>query len=398
MNVSLIIAAGGSSQRFLKGRKPKEKFSKLFVPLGEKPLLTRTIESFHGIPQIKEIIVAVPRGTESRMRTHVLNGCAVPRVRIVPGGATRAESVWKALTKASPRSDWVLVHDGARPFPPKPAIQDLLRKKPSADGVILTRPVVPTIKRVGPGGRILGTVDRTNLFEAETPQLVRRSVLVKAYRENPLAFSATDESSLVESVGGRVKVHPHTGWNVKVTNPEDLKLAEAVLSVGATRRAAPTVTIGFGRDTHRLVAGRKLFLGGVRIPFEKGALGHSDGDALLHAVSDAVLGAIGAGDIGEWFSDRNARNKNIRSEKILRRVVGEAKRKGWAAAHLDSVVTLERPRLGIYKGKIRRKLAKLTGLGEEFVSVKAKTQEGLGPEGQGLAVTCEAVVLMKRTN
>jgi 2-C-methyl-D-erythritol 2,4-cyclodiphosphate synthase len=220
---------------------------------------------------------------------------------------------------------------------------------------------------------------------------------VKAYRENPNAFLATDESSLVESVGGQMKVHPHSGWNVKVTTPEDLKLAEGLLSVGATRRVAPTIKIGFGRDTHRLVKGRKLYLGGVHIPFEKGALGHSDGDALLHAVADAILGATGSGDIGEWFSDKSPRFKGIRSEKILRKVLEEARQRGWVPQQMDSVITLERPRLGNRKKEIRKKLARMTGLPEASISIKAKTAEGLGPEGEGLAVTCEALAVLKQT-
>jgi 2-C-methyl-D-erythritol 2,4-cyclodiphosphate synthase len=153
--------------------------------------------------------------------------------------------------------------------------------------------------------------------------------------------------------------------------------------------------VGFGRDTHRLVLGRKFYLGGVRIPFEKGAIGHSDGDALLHALSDAILGGVGAGDIGEWFSDKNPRYKNIRSEIILKKVLSEAKKRGWAPFHVDTVVILERPRLTAYKPAIRKKMAGLLELEETSVSVKAKTQEGLGPEGQGLAVTCEVIVTLR---
>ncbi len=389
MNVSLIIAAGGSSQRFLKGRKLKGKFSKLFLMLGEKPLLAQTLESFHPFPQIREIILAVPRGSEKYVKDVTVNPNNISRIKIVSGGATRAESVWKALQKTSSRNSWVLVHDGARPFPPQNEIQKMLAKPPTTDGVILAKPVVSTLKRVGGKGQILGTIDRSRLFEAETPQLVRRSVLLKAYRKNPDAFRATDESSLVEAAGGKMKVKAHTGWNVKITSPEDLRLADA-------RQGNVRVSVGFGRDTHRLVEGRKFFLGGVRIPFEKGALGHSDGDALLHAVSDAVLGAVGSGDIGEWFSDRNPRHKGIRSEKILRKVLEVAREKGWIPAQLDSVITLERPRLGPHKKEIRKKLARIITLAEESVSVKAKTAEGLGPEGEGRAVTCEAIVLMRR--
>ena len=391
MNVSLIIAAGGAGKRFFGGSKEKNRLGKLFLSLGGQPLLAHTLQSFQEIPQIREMVLAIPPGTQKWVKRRLLNGFwQGPPIRLVPGGRTRAESVWNALERTSSKNDWILVHDGARPFPPRGAISKLLQKGAGVDGAILARPVVPTLKRVASkNGAVLETVDRSSLFEAETPQLVRRSVLLKAYRENPKAFLATDESSLVESIGGRVKVLSHSGWNVKVTTPEDLALAEAYFCSGPS-------TIGFGRDTHRLVRGRKLYLGGVRVPFEKGALGHSDGDVLLHAVSDAILGALGAGDIGEWFSDRNPRYKNIRSEKILNRVLREARKKGWAPSHMDSVIILEKPRLGRYKKIIRKKLAGLLHLNEEAVSVKAKTMEGLGPEGEGLAVTCEALVQLRK--
>ena len=137
-------------------------------------------------------------------------------------------------------------------------------------------------------------------------------------------------------------------------------------------------------------------MGGIRISFEKGPLGHSDGDALLHAVTDAILGAIGAGDIGDWFSDRDPKFKNIASSKILEKALEEIAKKGWRVRNVDTVIILERPKLGTYKKLIRENLAKLLELAPEEVSIKAKTAEGLGPEGEGLAVTCEALVTMKR--
>lgn len=408
MKVSLIIAGGGTGKRFRERSKGKDRRNKLFLNLGGQPVLAHTLQAFRKIPQIREIILAIPPGTQEWVKRHLLNGRPEgPPIRLVRGGKTRAESVWKALERTSPKNDWVLVHDGARPFPPRKEIIRMLRRcrggppcPPSGrprggaptDGIILARPVVPTLKRVArDGDEVLETVDRSSLFEAETPQLVRRSLLFEAYRRNPKkAFLATDESSLIESLGGDVKVLSHSEWNLKVTTPEDLRLAEAYFCSGPS-------TVGFGRDTHRLVRGRKLYLGGVRIPFEKGALGHSDGDVLLHAVSDAILGAIGAGDIGEWFSDRNPRYKNIRSDKILGRVLEEARKHRWIPMHLDSVIILEKPKLGPYKKIIRKKLAALLHLKGEAVSVKAKTAEGLGPEGEGLAVTCEALIQLRKS-
>ncbi len=259
--------------------------------------------------------------------------------------------------------------------------------------MILARKVVPTLKKVlTEDHRIQGTVDRNSLYEAETPQLVGREVLLKAYRENPRALEATDEASLLEMIGARVRVLPHQDWNPKLTTLSDFLLAKAMIE-----KNKPSETrVGIGFDTHRLMKGRKLYLGGLRIPSEKGSLGHSDGDALLHAITDAILGVLGAGDIGDWFSDRDARWKNIRSEKLLLKVLKEALRQGWIPYHIDSNIILEKPKLGIWKEKIQKKIAKMLGLCVENISVKARTREGLGPEGEGLAVTCEAVVSMRR--
>ncbi|MDD5225845.1 MAG: 2-C-methyl-D-erythritol 2,4-cyclodiphosphate synthase, partial [Candidatus Omnitrophica bacterium] len=185
----------------------------------------------------------------------------------------------------------------------------------------------------------------------------------------------------------------------------DLALAEAMINAPSPLSSPPRrgrgqgegeVRVGIGFDTHRLVKGRKLWLGGVNIPSPKGALGHSDGDALLHVVSDAILGAIGGGDIGEWFSDKDKRWKNMKSSIILTTVLAEAKRRGWIPYHVDSNIILESPKLGTHKQKIRKNVAKLLGISAQDVSIKARTREGLGPEGEGLAVTCEGVVSMRK--
>jgi 2-C-methyl-D-erythritol 2,4-cyclodiphosphate synthase len=259
--------------------------------------------------------------------------------------------------------------------------------------VILARKVVPTIKKVlTEDGRILETVDRGTLYEAETPQLVRRETILKAYQQNPKAFEATDEAGLLEAIGARVRVVSHGDWNPKLTTLTDLMLAKAMTE----KKHSQEVRVGIGFDTHRLVKGRKLYLGGIVIPSPKGALGHSDGDALLHALADAILGAIGAGDIGEWFSDRDPKFKNIRSTKILAVILAEAKRRGWCPFHADTNIILESPKLYAHKSRIRKNVAKCLGLPEQDVSIKARTREGLGPEGEGLAVTCEAVISMRK--
>lgn len=404
MRASLIIAAGGSGSRFKKGllsgsaagAHSREalragKISKLFFPLLGKPLLAHTLSAFQRIPQITETVIAVPPGAEAAVKklakAHRWQG-----VKIVRGGKTRSESVWKALQKTDRKNAWVLVHDGARPFVDKGALQNLFESSKNSEAMILARKVVPTIKEAAEDGAVKRTLDRNVLFEAETPQMVKRELLKRSYDAHHDAMNATDESSLVEALGVKVKLVAHDGWNPKITTVKDFELAEAYLQ----KNEAALTRNGFGRDTHRLVPKRKMILGGVRIPFNKGPLGHSDGDALLHAVTDAILGAIGMGDIGDWFSDRDPKFKNIASGKILKKVLEEAAKKGWQVRNVDTVIILERPKLGPRKQKIRENLAKLLGLDAEVVSIKAKTAEGLGPEGEGLAVTCEALVTVKK--
>lgn len=400
MRTSLIVAAGGSGSRFRQslvrdtalGKKTSKDFSrqsglsKLFFPLAGRPLLAHSIDVFQKYPQIRETIFAVP--PESKKILEDLIRCFKWRaVKVVNGGRTRAQSVRNGLRKADRKSDWIMVHDGARPFVAEDALRKLFREAPRADGVILAKKMVPTIKQTDAAGEVVKTIDRANLYEAQTPQLVRRAILEKAY-QSPRALQATDEAALLESVNARVRVVAHEGWNPKITTAQDLELARAFLGEDSEIRT------GFGRDTHRLVRGRKFFLGGVRLPFERGPLGHSDGDALLHAIADAILGATGAGDLGEWFSDQDKRYKNIRSEKMLKAILQSLG--GWQIQHIDTIIILERPRLGPYKKRMRRKISELFHLPEDAVSVKAKTAEGLGPEGEGRAVSCEAIVTVRR--
>jgi len=397
MQVSLIIPAAGLGSRFRKSLSRSDKGissgrSKLFCQLNGEPVLLRTLRNFDKIPGICETIVVI----SPEMRPEVKSwsrSIQGSKVRWILGGKTRAESVWNALKKTSPKSDWIMVHDGARPLVTPRAILQVLKAGKGWDGVILARKVVPTIKRVlTEDGHIRETVDRNALYEAETPQLARREILLKAYKQNPKAFDATDEASLLEAIGARVRVVPHGDWNPKLTILTDLMLAKAMIE----KNVSPEVRVGIGFDTHRLVGGRKFYLGGIVVPSPKGALGHSDGDALLHALADAILGAIGAGDIGEWFSDRDPKFKNIRSTKILGVILSEAKRRGWHPYHADTNIILESPKLYAHKSKIRKSVAKCLGLPETDVSIKARTREGLGPEGEGLAVTCEAVVSMRK--
>ncbi len=397
MNVSLIIPAAGLGKRFQESwenGKPckKNAVSKLFFDFDGEPVLKKTLNAFCGIKQIKEILIPVSKEMLPAVRKWETFFCD-KKIKWLTGGATRSESVWNALKKVSPQTDWVMVHDGARPLVSRDLIRKVLGAAKNRDGVILARKVIPTIKRADLQTlKIEKTVDRNVLFEAETPQLIRKKILVQAYKKNPNAFQATDEAGLLEFIDANIYVVPHADWNPKLTLANDLRLARAL------KRETKNMEIrtGIGFDTHRLVSGRKLFLGGVLLPFSKGLLGHSDGDALLHAIADAVLGAVGGGDIGEWFPPTDPKFKGIRSSEILKTILAEAAKLGWFPYHVDTNVILELPRLSPYKLKIRKKIAELMALSLEDVSVKARTREGLGPEGEGLAITCQAIVNLKR--
>lgn len=392
MKVGLVVAAGGSGSRFIKSAanlKSKLPDSKLYLPLGQKPVLVRSLEVFENLSEVSSAAVTVPKGQETFVK-QLLKNHGLKKPKVVTGGATRAESVQNGMKALGPSVDWIMVHDGARPLVKPDAVRKLFAEAKSADGVLLAKKVVPTLKEAQEDLVITRTVDRSKLFEAETPQMIRRLILEKAYRL-PGSLQATDEASLAESVNAKLKLVLNESWNPKITTVHDYELARKFWQSG------PVTRTGFGRDIHKLVPGRKMILGGVRIPFEKGPLGHSDGDALLHAITDALLGTMGAGDIGDWFSDKDPKHKNIASTKILKAVMDEASAKGFTPLHVDTVIVLERPKLGGYKQKIKKSIAKLLNLPLENVSIKAKTAEGFGPEGQGLAVSCEAVVTVRKS-
>lgn len=394
--VSVIIPAAGQSLRFRREAPANaNRRHKLYTELNGKPLLAYSISAFDQPGFVREIIIPCERGGESRFRKQVLNSCRFRTpVMLVTGGKTRAESVWNGLKRVSPASRYVCIHDGARPLVQAEWLGEMMRRLNGCDGIVAGRGVIPTVKQIDPEKDVVrDTLDRRQLFEAETPQLILKKSLLAAYRRlGKTAFHATDDASLIEQTGGRIKVYSLKEPNIKVTTYQDLSLVRALVS------SETTVKFGIGSDRHRLVSGRAFYLGGVRIPSAVGPLGHSDGDPLLHAVADGILGAIGAGDIGDYFSDRNPKWKNAKSSHFLKQVLQMAREKGFAPAQIDSTVILEKPRLGSWKRKIRLRLAELLSLAPEEVNVKAKTAEGLGVEGEGKAVSAQALVVLKKVS
>lgn len=389
MHVTAIIAAGGRGAR-LGGDQPKQ-----FLSLAGRPILQRSVDVFVLSDRIADLVVAVPPDVIGNVPDY-LRGRSKP-IEIVEGGARRQESVANAFARVPNRADVVVIHDAARPF----VTADLIRRTVDAafehGAAIAALRATDTVKRGDAYGVIVDTLPRGEIFLAQTPQAFRASVLREALTLASGADEATDEATLAERAGHPVRLIDGDAWNMKITDADDLAMAERLIGAPALSGVdGSALRIGNGYDLHRLVAGRPLILGGVIIPFEKGLEGHSDADAVCHAVTDAILGAAGAGDIGRLFPDTDAAWKDADSLKLLEHaaaIVGAAR---YAVVNVDVVVIAQRPTLAPYIDAMRANLARALGIPGDRVSVKGKTNEGVGSIGAGESIAVHAVALVSK--
>jgi 2-C-methyl-D-erythritol 4-phosphate cytidylyltransferase/2-C-methyl-D-erythritol 2,4-cyclodiphosphate synthase len=384
IHVTAIIAAGGAGRR-LGAHVPKQ-----LLVVGGVPMLQRSVEAFLTHPLVNEVVVALPASLTASPPAW-LKG-----VRVVAGGDSRQESVARAFDVVPVKSDVVLVHDAARPFVTREIISRAIDAAARYGAAIPAVPASDTVKRVdaGDGPAVVAeTIPREQVFLAQTPQAFRRSILGRAVALGRTGVPGTDEASLVERSGHAVRVVAGDVSNVKITTPADLERASGRLSPGS--RSPGLARIGVGYDLHRLVDGRPLILGGVTVPFERGAHGHSDADVICHAVTDAILGAARAGDIGQLYPDTDPRWKGAASVELLRSAATLVRSQGWALENIDVVVVLERPKLSSYRTAMEANLANAVGLPSAAVSIKAKTNEGMDAVGRGDAVAAHAVALLR---
>jgi 2-C-methyl-D-erythritol 4-phosphate cytidylyltransferase/2-C-methyl-D-erythritol 2,4-cyclodiphosphate synthase len=384
MHVTAIIAAGGAGKR-LGASVPKQ-----LLEIGGRPILQQTVDAFVSHPRISEVIVALPAALASAPPPW-LSG-----VKVIAGGETRQASVANAFDVVAGDSQIVLVHDAARPFVGAEVISRAIDGAHVHGAAIVAVPVHDTVKRVDRSNAapvIVETLSRDTIYMAQTPQAFKRDVLAKAVAVGRSGIEATDEAALAERAGYSVHVVPGDAANVKITTAADLDAARAA----AASSAGPVTTrIGIGYDLHKLGEGRPLVLGGVEIPSDRGALGHSDADVVCHAVTDAILGAARAGDIGQHYPDTDARWKDAVSTDLLRDTVAIVRKLGWMIENVDVVIVLERPKLGTHKREMEQRLAAALGVGTDAVSVKAKTNEGVDAVGRGEAVAAHAVAQLRR--
>ncbi|WP_431285412.1 2-C-methyl-D-erythritol 2,4-cyclodiphosphate synthase [Humitalea sp. 24SJ18S-53] len=374
--IALLMAAGGGSR--FGGPIPKQ-----FAPLAGQPVLRHAAQALLRDGGVAAILPVCAPGAEA-MVAGILAG--LPCLPPVAGGATRQASVAAGLAAlAGDPPDAVLVHDGARPFIPPGTIPALLAALATHPGAIPALAVAETLKR-GAGGLIDATVDRQDLYRAQTPQAFRFPALVAAQDD---AVAATDDASLLEAAGMPVALLPGHPDNVKLTWPEDLSRMETLL------RPAPMLPrVGTGFDVHRLVAGRPLVLCGVTIPHDLGLDGHSDADVGLHALCDAIYGALGIGDIGRFFPPSEAEWKDADSARFLVHAAGCIAERGGVLANADVTLICERPKIAPHAVAMQARLAGLMGVAVTQVSVKATTTERLGFCGRGEGIAAQAAVML----
>ena len=378
--VAAIVVAAGKGSRMAKGER------KQFRLLAGKPVYRWSVDKFGENPLIDEIVVVTAAEHVDKVKASLSDQSKVTAV--VPGGETRRESVARGLAALSGSVAWVLVHDGVRPLLTHALIESVLAAAKAAGAAAPGVPVTDTIKRIGPGGEVLATVDRSELCAVQTPQGFRRDLLEEAHAK--VAGDATDDCGMVEALGATVQIVPGDPHNVKITTERDWEAISAMLE------SREEVAAGFGLDVHRLVEGRPLILGGVRFEYPFGLAGHSDADVLCHAVIDAMFGAAGMDDIGTHFPDTDARFQGADSLELLRTAAEKVKAAGNRVVHVDVFVSAEAPKLRPRIFEIKGNLARALGIDPGRVNVKAGTGEGVGPVGRREVIEARAVVTLAR--
>jgi 2-C-methyl-D-erythritol 4-phosphate cytidylyltransferase/2-C-methyl-D-erythritol 2,4-cyclodiphosphate synthase len=371
----------------LGGARPKQ-----FLSLGGRTILQRSVEAVLSSGRVAELVVALPAELLASVPEYLRSG--TKPITLVEGGPRRQDSVANAFHSVASRSDVVVIHDAARPFVTAALVDRTIDAAVEHGAAIAALGATDTVKRAGADATIQQTLPRAEIFLAQTPQAFRTAVLRDALAKGDLAADATDEAALAERAGHSVRLVQGDPRNMKITTADDLIMAERL--VESAERHATRLRIGNGYDLHRLVVGRPLVLGGVTIPFEKGLDGHSDADAVCHAVTDAILGAAGAGDIGRHFPDTDAAWKGADSMALLRRAAEIVANAGFAVVNVDVVVIAQRPKLVPYIDAMRANLGEALRIPVSDVSVKGKTNEGVDSMGAGDSIATHAIALLSR--
>ena len=389
MRVTAIIAAGGSGRR-AGGAVPKQLRS-----IGGRTLLEHALAPFDRSARVGQIVVVLPAELAADPPAG-LEAIETP-LCVVAGGARRQDSVAAGFDAVGDGAAVVLVHDAARPFCTPALISRTIDAAAEAGAAVPAVRATDTVKMSADAGgpAMVGeTLPRERIYLAQTPQGFRLDVLRDAVVLGRSGVEATDEALLAERAGHAVRLVEGDPENVKVTTAADLERAAGRLERAAGPAGAGAVRVGMGYDSHRTAAGRPLILGGVHVPHDRGLAGHSDADAVCHAVTDAILGGAAAGDIGRHFPNTDPAWKDASSLDLLRTAAAVVRDRGFAVGNVDVVVVAERPKLAPHAAAMRERVAAALGIDASAVSVKAKTAEGLDAVGRGEAIAAHAVALL----
>ena len=374
MDFSFIILAAGNSNRF------KSEIPKQYQQIEGKTLIDINIEKIKEFKQIKKIVFVYNKRHKKYLKKNRLKD-----IKLILGGNTRKESTHNALKylKKQKISGKVLIHDAARPNFSSQLLKKIIINAKKNRVVIPVLSIQDALKERKLNKNFVN-LNRGNFFTTQTPQCFNLDEVMQLHKDGRERYR-DDDFSLIDNYK-KVKLINGEKRNIKITDLQDFSLLKSYYK--------PIVKIGIGFDVHRLVKGRKLFLGGIRIPSKLGTLGHSDGDPVLHAVIDALLGACSMGDIGEKFSDKRKKYKNISSTKLIKKVISDVKKKGYAIQNIDINIITQEPKLKKFKDKITNNIADLCEINLKNINVKAKTTEKLGVIGREEAIAAEVVMLV----
>ncbi|MEA4987501.1 MAG: 2-C-methyl-D-erythritol 4-phosphate cytidylyltransferase [Anaerovorax sp.] len=397
--IAVIIAAAGSGTRMGSG------ISKQFREISGLPVLVRAVGAFSEHPFIDEIYIVTKEEHREFVLSNIVKKYGLQKVKaVIVGGEQRQDSVYNGINALSQNVDFILVHDGARPFVSSDVITQTIEALLEHKAVAAAVPVKDTIKTCEEG-IFTGTPNRDLLFGVQTPQGFHFSVLKNALEKAELdRFYGTDDAVLVERIGQKVYLVEGDYNNIKITTEEDLIFGQAIAErVNKEGEALleeinnqNKFRVGTGYDVHRLVEGRKLILGGVEIPYEKGLLGHSDADVLLHAIMDALLGAAALGDIGRHFPDNDPEYYGISSLKLLKKVDEAIREKGFSIGNIDATVIAQKPKIASFLQEMRQKIALTLQIELDCINIKGTTTEQLGFCGRGEGIASQASVILYR--
>ena len=364
MNSCFIILAGGESKRF------NSKVPKSYHFYKGKPLLLHSIDKAKNYEKFYKIVLVI-----NKKHQNLIKKLKIKDVKIIEGGITRAQSAYKALKSIKNYNiKNVIIHDAARPNFSLKLLDKLNKELKRHDCVIPAIQSNDSIKQKF--SKKIRKLKRKNVYLIQTPQAFDYKKLYSL--QNDKSADITDDASLFVNAGKKIKIIKGEINNNKITINSDIKIDNFI-------------KYGLGFDVHRLVLNKKLYLGGIRIPSLLGTLGHSDGDPVLHAVTDAILGACGMGDIGEKFSDKNKKFKNIRSTILLEKIIDEVKNKGYLINNIDINIITQKPKIQKYKKKITNCIAKICRILPTQINIKGKTAEKLGVIGKEKAIACEVI-------